>query len=204
MENKVFVAVLLLVASALFFAGCVQTQPQPGATPTPPSTSPQPPACTTAVYVSCPDGFEYLAQECVNGVLKPVSYLVDPCLNHQSKPTPSGQPTNPPFPTGMPTASPLPSATPTATPTVTPGPSGCTQNVTKTCQNSAKTYLDSICENGVLTKLNYFADPCSVIPSPVACTANSYVTCQGGKTYLSASCIDGVLYQVSYFMDPCA
>jgi hypothetical protein len=55
-----------------------------------------------------------------------------------------------------------------------------------------------------LTKISYVVDPCSVIPSPTACTSDSYTTCQGGRTYLSASCIDGVQYQVSYFKDPCA
>ncbi|NYZ77961.1 hypothetical protein H0N96_00990 [Candidatus Micrarchaeota archaeon] len=194
MEKKGFIAVLLLLASALFFAGCVQTQP---GKPTPvPTASPTigPVACTQDAYVSCPDGFKYLKAQCVNGKLEDILYLVNPCDNHQSTPSPTQEP----WPTSVPTAS------PTVVPTVTPSPSSCTQNVTKTCQNSAKTYLDSLCENGVLTKISYVIDPCSVMPSPTACTSDSYTTCQGGRTYLSASCIDGVQYQVSYFRDPCA
>ena len=197
MEKKGFIAVLLLLASALFFAGCVT---QPG-TPTPvPTASPTigPVACTQDAYVSCPDGFQYLKAQCVNGKLNDIKYLVDPCLNHQSQPTPSQEPS----PTVIPTAS--PTVVPTVTPTATPSPSSCTQNVTKTCQDNTKTYLDALCQDGVLTKISYVVDPCSVIPSPTACTSDSYTTCSNGKTYLSASCIDGVQYQVSYFMNPCA
>ncbi len=202
MEKKIeknFIAIILVLIPALFVAGCI-AQPQQKATPTPtPRQTVAPVTCTQDVYASCPDGFQYLKAKCANGELKDVLYLVDPCLNHQlPTPIPTEQP---PIPTEQPspTITPLPSILPTTT----PSPAGCTQNVTGVCPNGRE-YLDSICENGVLIKINYFADPCGVSPSPTPCSSDSYATCPNGKTYLSASCVDGVLYPISYFRDPCA
>ncbi len=177
-----------------------------GTTPTPVSTPT--PACTSGVYGQCFDDYRYLTYSCVDGTLKPVTYFVDPCMNHADNCTQDyyqtcadGKTQYKQYACNNETGK-LSLVTYFKDPCAAVG---CTQDQYMECPDGYR-YLSGVCNTstGQLTLLKTM-NPCPSHPYP--CTQDFYATCSDGKTqYKQYACNPdtGKISLIEYFHNPCS